>query len=151
MEILEEELYMGIVAMVAYTVLSLVSLKVYTTDKGKTMLFYSLSWICNTAYLIVEMIGFILLNPIIWKLSYVILSISFLLWMLFIDYAFTDGISWKRFTIGAVYCAIFMFWAFMPGNIVTITSAMQPDGNLLYIYTMPSELLYIILFDLYAV
>lgn len=150
MEILEDELYMSLVGMIAFSILSAVTLKVYSKVKGKILLFYSLSWLCNTIYLTVETLGFALLNPLAWKMSYVVLSLSFLLWMLFIDYAFADGISWKRFSVGAVYCAVFMFWALMPDNNVTITTQVQ-DGQLLYVYDIPSELLYVVLFNLYTV
>ncbi len=149
-EILEDELYMSAVSIVAYTILSLLTLKVYLKSKGKTLLFYFLAWFSMSFYLIVEMLGFVFLNPFIWKMSYVILSVSFLFWMLFIDHAFSDGISWKRFSIGAVYCSVFVFWALMPGNSVEITTSV-PDGQLLYTYAVPAELLYIVLFDLYTV
>ena len=116
MQILEEELDMSAVSIIAYAILSTITLKVYSKDKGKTLFFYFLAWLSMTVYLTVEMTGFLLLDPFVWKMSYVVLSVSFVFWMLFIDYAFSDGISWKRFSIGAAYCSILVFWAFMPGN-----------------------------------
>jgi hypothetical protein len=130
--------------MIAYAIITVVGLKVYAKGNGKAILFYSLSWLCNTIYILMESISIFLKIEILWKLSYTILSSSFIFWMLFIDYAFNDDISWKKFSIGIAYFTVLTFWTWYPTNNVSISFI---SGT--YIIDIPQEFIYAILFDSY--
>ena len=139
-----DEVLFGFFVVLACTVASIVTAKLWFKNKGKSLFFYLIWWILSTCYVLFENISIVFESQEIWKISYTLLSFTFLAWMIFLDYTFSVQIGWKRFSIGLGYAILFTTWLWRPENNVVITRV-----GLILNYEIPFEIGFLVLTDLY--
>jgi len=142
----EEDIYLGLIGVVAIFFTSAVGFSMFSKKKSKVLLYFAVSWLCNGVYLLLETLAFFTLDMMVWKLAISVMSFSFLLWMVFIDYTINDGIGFKKFAIGAVYVSVILIWTWRPENTITTS----PISLTSWLITIPFETIFFAMNDSFA-
>jgi len=142
MQYLLEEVPTNLVAAILYGIISVMAIRIARNNGGKSLVAFFMYLLSNALYLIFETASIILLNATIWKLAQTLVGVSFMSWMVFLDYTFSDELTWKKMVVGASFLALYITWMWHPENIMIV----MVDSDTI-VFSMQYEMVFHILFD----
>jgi hypothetical protein len=131
----DSDLYLSLFAGLFFCVIAAIGFSLAIKKGGRVLWFFSLSWLFDALYLIVDSFALIFQNVIYFKLAFsVFVSLQFMFFMAFLEYAQNDQLGWKKMGVGVAVAVALILWMWHPADQVELVVTQSSSGPIFDYY-----------------